>query len=460
MKKTLTLVGLIIFIYGVWGGATFVTVISAETETERRERLEKQLQQIEIQMIQSQRSLEDKQQKRQSLERDISILDGKIHRADLGLQARRVVIEQLNEQIGDKAEVIKILDRRLVKQSQSLADLLRKVHEVDDFSLVEVLLSNQDFSEFFTDFESLRSVNSSLGDSLRALRTIKNDTREQKDSLETKQVAEAELKIQQEQEKKWIERQEREKARILYVTKGEEKSYQQLLTSQQKTVFQLRAQLFTLLGSQPIPFPKAVDLAITAGGSVGVEPALILAILEQESEYGSNIGSCALSDKVYDKDIMHPDRDKPIFLAMAETLDFDPKEQAVSCPLISNNQRIGWGGAMGASQFIPSTWAIYGGGYKEENGVRVYKKTDDHIRRMLGKNSPSNPFNHQDAFTATALLLRDNGADSTYHGDRLAALRYYAGYGGAKLAKNQFYGDQVAERKNRLNDEIRILQSG
>ena len=58
---------------------------------------------------------------------------------------------------------------------------------------------------------------------------------------------------------------------------------------------------------------------------------------------------------------------------------------------------------------------------------------------------------------ATALLLSDNGADGTYRGDRLAALRYYAGFGGAKKPENQFYGDQVMERKKRMAADIKTL---
>ena len=88
-----------------------------------------------------------------------------------------------------------------------------------------------------------------------------------------------------------------------------------------------------------------------------------------------------------------------------------------------------------------------------------YSKREDRIRLVTGKNSPSNPFDNQDAFTATALYLRDRGADGTYSGDREAALRYYAG-GYWSLPANSFYGDQVMERKSRLDRDIRTLQSG
>jgi membrane-bound lytic murein transglycosylase B len=111
---------------------------------------------------------------------------------------------------------------------------------------------------------------------------------------------------------------------------------------------------------------------------------------------------------------------------------------------------------MGPSQFIPSTWATYGGIVNTGSGF-VYDESRDAIRRINGTGSPANPFNNRDAFIATALLLRDNGANGTHAGDRLAALRYYAGWGGANNPANAFYGDQVMNRKGRLAQEIKIL---
>jgi membrane-bound lytic murein transglycosylase B len=114
---------------------------------------------------------------------------------------------------------------------------------------------------------------------------------------------------------------------------------------------------------------------------------------------------------------------------------------------------------MGPLQFIPSTWAVYGGIVNNGSGW-VYDKSRDAIRSLTGGTAASNPFNKQDAFMASALLLRDNGATGSYASDRLAALRYYAGWGGATRAENQFYGDQVMERKARLEGEIKTLDGG
>lgn len=435
-------------------------VVFGETEAERRERIEKELEQVERQILQQQVLVENKQLERQSLERDLDILDAEITKAQLGIRARAVAIDQLTDQIGDKEVVIDILTERLLRQRQSLSELMRQTNAVDDFSLVEVLLSNQNFSEFFEDFENYRSVNESLKNSLVALEQIKSDTQLQKNSLEEKKLTEAEMKRVQELQKQDIEEKEAEKEEILVVTKGEEEAYQELLESQQKTAAELRSELFQLLGGGGgIPLPEAVRLAEYAQGKTGVPAALILAILEQETNIGSNLGSCAYNDTRQGRAVMHPDRDQPVFEAIANILGFEARSQQVSCPLISGGQRIGWGGAMGPSQFIPSTWAIYGGIVNNGNGW-IYSAAQDAIRYINGNNSPANPFNNRDAFLATALLLRDNGANGTYGSDRLAALRYYAGWGGANNPANSFYGDQVMDRKAKFEGQIRVLGGG
>ncbi len=429
-----------------------------ETESERRKRLETELQNVERQILTQQRLVEDKQEERQSLERDITIIESEIKKAQLGIQARSLAITQLSDQIGEKEVVLDILAERLHKQQTSLADLVRKSAQIEEYSLVEVLLSKQNFSEFFTDVATYQSIKESLNESLAALHEIRRDTVEQKDELETKQLAEAEMKRIQELQKKEIEVKEAAKQKILTVTKGEEKAYQALLDSQRKTAAQLRNALFELLGGGGgIAFPEAVRLAEVASTATGVEAALILAILEQETNIGSNLGNCLFTDSHSGRPVMHPDRDEPVFLALADALGFDAYSRTVSCPIIQNGSRVGWGGAMGPSQFIPSTWAIYGGLVNYGNGWE-YDKNADAIRVVSGANDPSNPFDNQDAFIGTALLMRDNGANGSYSGDRLAALRYYAGWGGASNPANAFYGDQVMTRKSRLEQEIAILE--
>ena len=431
--------------------------VLAESDAERRERIETELMNVERQILTQQRIVEDKQVERRSLERDMAIIESEITQAQLGIQARNASIEQLSDQIGEKEVVLDVLAEKLGKQQNSLADLVRKSALIEDYSLVEVMLSKRSFSDFFTDVATFETLKDSLNESLDVLHGIRRDTIDQREQLTGKQETEAEMRRIQELEKKQIEQKEREKDQILTVTKGEEAQYQALLNSQKKTAAQLRSQLFDLLGGGGgIPFGQAVDLAKYAQSVTGVEASLILAILEQESNLGNNLGSCLFTDSTSARPVMHPTRDEPVFLAIAEILGFNPQTRTVSCPIVQNGSRVGWGGAMGPSQFIPSTWAAYGGIVSNGAGGFVYDRSSDAIRAINGGDI-ANPFNNRDAFIATALLMRDNGARGTYDSDRTAALRYYAGWGGANNPANAFYGNQVMNRKARLADEIAIL---
>jgi len=416
---------------------------------------------IDQQILEQQQLLDEKKTERQSRERDVSILEAEIKKSQLAIQARAISINNLGEQIGTKEEVVTMLDGRLNKQKQSVAELLRKTQEIDDNTLIELLLTNKNFSEFFADFEDYRTINHSLKDSLSALSDIKVDTVEQKRSLEDKQQEEAKHKQLQEQEKAAIEVKEAEKRELLEVTKGQEATYQAHLEQTQKTASQLRAALFELAGGGGrIPFPQAVSLAKVAGQRTGVSASLILAILEQESSYGSNIGQCTYNQVIQGKPTMGPGS-VPVFTVMAGILGFDINTQLVSCPITPGGVRYGWGGAMGPSQFIPSTWALYGGYVNTGNDVYVYQKENDAIRQLLGLNVPSNPFRNQDAFLATALLMRDNGAaGGSYNAEWTSAVRYYAGWNGVSNPTNHSYGDQVMERKARLEAEIKTLDAG
>lgn len=466
MKNFIIITSLIILTSPLWVYSAvtidYCTALNAATASESdKDACKVLLSEIDKQILEQQKLVEQKQTERQTIERDIDILAAQIKKSQLSIQARAIAIKDLSSQIGDKEKVVEVLDERLSKQKQSVASLLRKTQEIDDHSLVELVLSNQNFSEFFADFEDYRSINNSLKESLYTLSEIKMDTIDQKRSLEDKQQEEARAKQLQEQEKAVIEEREAVKNEILEVTKGEEAVYQAHLEQTQRTAVQLRQALFDLAGGGGrIPFPEAVSLAKFASKQTGVSASFILAILEQESEYGSNIGGCTYDQSVQGKPVMGPGS-VPVFTVMADVLGFDIKSQQVSCPISYGGTRYGWGGAMGPSQFIPSTWAHYGGYVNNGNDVYTYNASSDAIRTLLGINTPSNPFRNQDAFLATSLLLRDNGATGgNYDSEWTAAVRYYAGWAGASNPKNHFYGDQVMQRKARLEQEIKTLDAG
>jgi len=438
--------------------------LQADVVSDRRAALEAELVVIEQQIAQQQVLLDDKSRERTSLERDVAILDAQIRKSELQIQARTIAIRKLNTGISQKQETIGALGTKLTREKASLAQILRKTDRINNVTLIEVVLSQETISEFFGDLDTFSDIKLALTLSFGDLEDTREQTKEEKVVLTGKRGDEIELRQLQELERGKIAVFKKEKNKILDITKGEEGAYQTLVNTSKKSAAEIRSELFSLRDSAAIPFGEALALAEKAGSAVGVRPAVILGVLKQETRLGEFLGT-----GVWFED-MHPTRDKPVFPYIMDVLGLDP----ASVP-VSKAPSYGWGGAMGPSQFIPSTWVCYGGFINVNTndcnnskrslswddfwqGPWEYKASKDRIRVALGSNTPSNPYNNQHAFTATGMLMADNGADKgTWASERLAALRYFAGWRNAGKSQYAFYGDSVMDHADFFQGQIDIL---
>lgn len=399
---------------------------------ERRAQLERELAAIEAQIDEQRKILDARQRESVTLERDIDILNAKIERAKLSIKARTLSIGRLSGEIAEKVRFIGSLSDKITREKDSLAELIRQTHKADSFSLAEIVLGGKNLSEFFEDVDDYRAIKRALRESYRALEGDKSATEAEQALLEEKRTEETELRTLQELEKKNIERQEAEKRRIFKISKGIEAEYQKIIRARERSAAQIRAELFTLRGSAAIPFEKALLFATAAGKYTGVRPALILGVIAEESNLGENVGTGN-----WRVDMKAP-RDTEPFLDITRRLGLNPDTAPVS-----KKAWYGFGGAMGPAQFIPSTWVLY----------------EERIARATGHNPP-NPWDPSDAFLAAALLLSDNGADAqTPKAERLAALRYLAGWKNAAKKAYAFYGDEVMELAEKYQQQINILNN-
>ncbi|MEK7669092.1 MAG: hypothetical protein AAB350_00675 [Patescibacteria group bacterium] len=385
-----------------------------------------------------------------SLERDASVLQAKINEAKAFIRKRQIQIEQLTRDIGLKTKTIAELEEKLGRGKESLAAILRSTDELDNFSLAEVMLSNKNLSQFFEDVDSYSSIKISLKKQFDEIRYLQAKTDEERKILDEKRIAEADTKAKVEADKKKVEIDEKEKQRLISINKTQEKTYQQVIAEKEKKAAQIRAALFSLRDTEGIAFGDALKYATLASQKTGIRPALILAILTQESDLGKNQGSCLVNNletgdgagkntgTIFEK-VMKAPRDTVPFKDITERLGKDWKMTPVSCPPGTKwSASRGYGGAMGPSQFIPSTWELF----KSRLGTN------------LGLDADSvNPWNPEHAILATAVYMADLGASSgSYTAERNAACKYYSGrscgVGGGP--SNTFYGNQVLAKAENI----------
>ena len=431
------------------------TACTSEINGKSRSQLEAELEACNKEIEQWTDTLNKTKADSASFARDVAILTAKINVAQANIKSKNIAISNLSKDIAVKQNKITELDTRLSRGRQSVADILRKTNEIDSYSLAEAMLGNKDFSEFFADIDSYALTEKALQTLFEELRGTKRLTEAEKAELNRKKQAEAEAKAAMEAAKREVEIANNEKKSLLAISQSKEKTYAQVLADRQAKAAQIRQALFPLRDAGAIPFGTALQYAQTAYDKTGVEPALILAILQQESNLGANVGSCIITDinsgstksvnsgTIFSNGI-HPTRDLPLLQSLLNTLGRDPYSTKVSCPI---SHTFGYGGAMGPAQFIPSTWKIM----------------ESKVSKAVGKDNPD-PWNPADAIMAMALFLKDimGTTGDSYTDQRTAACRYYSGqvcYPNGKVGKGLSYGNQVMSRVSSLQSDINVLQS-
>ncbi|OHA18680.1 MAG: hypothetical protein A2664_00435 [Candidatus Taylorbacteria bacterium RIFCSPHIGHO2_01_FULL_46_22b] len=405
--------------------------VTSDAVTARRAELQRQLDAIEKEIEDQKGILSVKQRETVSLERDIAIIDANIQKSQLSIRALNIAIEQIKNDIAEKERMIGSLSDKLDREKQSLSQIIRRTNEIDSFSFAEMILSGEDISGFFEDLDNFDAVKASLRNSYSAVVESRGATQEEKEDLEDKQSEEVALLAAQKLEQQKLKDQEAQKQKILKESKGVEALYQKIISGKEKDAAAIRTELFSLRGSAAIPFERAYEYAVKVSEKTGVRAALILGIIAEESNLGENVGTGS-----WKVDMKNP-RDTVPFLDITKRLGLDPDKMPVS-----KKPWYGYGGAMGPAQFIPSTWILY----------------EDRIGDATG-HKPPNPWDPQDAFMATGLLMADNGATKkTFAAERLAALRYLAGWANATKSAYAFYGDDVMELAAKYQGLIDILE--
>lgn len=428
------------FVYLMTGAVSAPTtqIFAAPPPEEERLQLEAQLRDLEQQINQYEGQVDSYKKQGNTLKSQINLLNNKINKLNLQIRAINLTLVQLDRKIEDTSSQIGITKGEIADNQDAIGNLIKDIYKNEQTSLLTIFLRNPQLSDFFNDVNSANLLQGSLQVSLGRLMALHERLSDQKNQLSSARSDAATAKLYQASQKQEVEGTKQEKDNLLTKTKGEETRYQALLSQTKQTAAQIRSRLFQLLGGGELSFDQAYKFAKLAGDSTGINPALILAVLDRESALGQNVGRCKYNEIMQSgRTAMHPTRDTPVFLEITAHLGINPESVTVSCP----NSDGSYGGALGPAQFIPSTWKVYA----------------DRVSAVTGR-SPASPWNNADAFVATALYLKDSSGscDSLYESqasiDRCAAAKYYAGSRWRTYLWT--YGEAVVSRAQRFQSDI------
>ena len=432
---------------GAAGLGSLAFASAQELTPEERAELQAQYDQLQKEIAAQEQIIRETQAKKNTLQGDVTLLNAQIRAAQAKIDAKNITIKQLATQIAKKNEVIGELSARIERGKEALASMLRQTQMLDEYSAVEIALGARGVTEFFSDLDAFISIQTDMQELFTEIQAAKAQTETEKAELALRQNQTADARYEVETQKKQISQNKTEKQQLLTITANQEAEYKKVLAERQAKAARIRAALFPLRDAGAIQFEDALALAEAAEKSTGARPALILAVLTQESNLGKNVGQCYLADPATGAGVgkntgtpfakvMNPTRDVPPFLALASKLGFDPLRQVVSCPIASAG---GWGGAMGPAQFIASTWTGVSGRVAAARGVGV-----------------ANPWSAGDAIMASSIFMGDLGAAAGgYTAEHTAAAKYYAG--GAWATAGRGYANSVMALAANIQSNIDFL---
>ena len=390
------------------------------------------IRQLEGLIEQYNQEITKKQSEAQNLENQISIFELRIKQSQAEIDATNLTIRQLILAISQKEKSILGKEKEIVNQNILLSRYLRQVQRSEGGSLLEFLLKNEKFSDFFNDLNSISNIQNQIHDALSKIKDLKEKLVKEKEDLEDDKAEQEQLRRIQNKQKIALETAKKDKQKLLDQTKGQERLYQQLIAKTQADIETIKNQPYRLAMGFKMTFEEALNHALLASKRTGVRSAFLMAILKIESDWGGNVGKGTWRTD------MHP-RGFDAFIKITSALGLNPDSTPVS-----KKPSYGWGGAMGPAQFIPSTWILY----------------ETAVASLTGHRPPS-PWNIEDAFTASGIMLAESGADKqTYATETKAAKIYIAGGRWDRSLTARIYANSVMAEAARIQKDINILNQG
>ncbi|MBT7228379.1 peptidoglycan DD-metalloendopeptidase family protein [Candidatus Parcubacteria bacterium] len=234
-KLTLIISILSLFFYPFGIGATEYTlddVENAEVWQINQDINEKrsEIQELNRQVGVYKKNINAKQKELATLSNQVSTLNQSIAKINLEVQSAELEMETINLKIENTQLKIQAKEREIGDQKETIAEVLRDLHvQQQKSSTLEILLLNDNFSDFISELDRLESMQDSLVGEVDDLNGVKIALVGDQTSLETERTELDTLKRILDNKKGTLDSQKSTKNTLMIVTEGQESKFQQLL---------------------------------------------------------------------------------------------------------------------------------------------------------------------------------------------------------------------------------------
>ena len=170
------------------------------------------------------------QEKSQStLENTVALLENRIQEKQLAVERAQQQIELTSLEIDRLGQQIVSEQAKIEKRQSALAELLRQIHEAEQVSVVDVLVTRPSLSEYFANVEELRRLQDDLSDATKNVKSLKATLETKKNEQIARQALLTEQKRALEKEKLNLEGERAAKVSLLSESQGAEEEFRKIL---------------------------------------------------------------------------------------------------------------------------------------------------------------------------------------------------------------------------------------
>jgi len=210
------------------------------------------------------KKIDEAQKEKNTLGNAVKILEitGKKLSADIKLTQNK--IDSATLKIGGLELEIDDKQKRIELENSAISESIRKMEETDAFSLVEIILSQNQISDFWKTIQNLEEFQTGMRDDLKELQILKKGLAEKKIDEQDKKRELVNLKTILSDQKKVVEYNKKEKNELLKQTQNKEANYKNLLEEKktlkeqfEREMLELESELKITIDPNSLPQPSA-----------------------------------------------------------------------------------------------------------------------------------------------------------------------------------------------------------
>ncbi len=175
------------------------------------------------------RIIEQKQAAKQTLQNELSLIDNRIKRTEINIERKVTEIEKTNLTIKETSLLIGQKESQMDVQKVQLSSLLREINRQDQRGRVEILLMNDNISQFFGYIQRLEDVQTNLRTTLAGVKVAKRELEVYQFGVEQDKADLQTLLLELEIEKEKLGEEKTSKEDLIEETESSEQEYQRRL---------------------------------------------------------------------------------------------------------------------------------------------------------------------------------------------------------------------------------------